>query len=86
MQHFSSQTNKPDDYIPSQVIAEYFRHLGYDGIRYSCSLHEGGFNLTIYDVAKCEAIFSSDLRLENMRFICGRQLVQRILMDVLNTL
>ena len=42
------------------------RHLGYDGIRYSSSLHKGGFNLTIYDVTKCEAIFSTDLRLENM--------------------
>ena len=63
---FSFPTNNPDDYIPSQVIAEFFRHLGYDGIRYSSSLHKGGFNLTIYDVTKCEAIFSTDLRLENM--------------------
>lgn len=64
---FSFPTNNPDDYIPSQVIAEYFRYLGYDGIRYSSALHKGGFNLTIYDVTKCEAIFSTDLRLENMK-------------------
>lgn len=64
---FSSPTNNPDDYIPSQIIAEYFRHLGYDGIRYSSSLHRGGYNLTIYDVSKCEAVFSTDLRLENIK-------------------
>lgn len=64
---FSSPTNNPDDYIPSQIIAEFFRHLGYEGIRYSSSLHKGGFNLTIFDPTKCEAIFSTDLRLENIK-------------------
>lgn len=64
---FSSPTNNPDDYIPSQIIAEYFRHLGYDGIRYSSSLHKGGYNLTIFDPTKCEAVFSTDLRFEDMK-------------------
>ena len=64
---FSSPTNNPDDYIPTQIIAEFFRHLGYDGIRYSSSLHKGGYNFTIFDTSKCEAIFSTDLRLENIK-------------------
>ena len=64
---FSSSTNNPDDYIASQVIAEYIRHLGYDGIRYSSSLHRGGYNLTVFDVEKCEAVSSTDLRLENIK-------------------
>lgn len=64
---FSSPTNNPDDYIPSQIIAEYIRHLGYDGIRYSSSLHRDGYNLTVFDVTKCEAVFSTDLRLENIK-------------------
>ena len=64
---FSFPTNNPDDYIPSQVIAEHLRHLGYDGIRYSSSLHEGGFNLTVFDVSKCEAVFSMDMRLESIK-------------------
>lgn len=64
---FSSPTNNPDDYIPSQIIAEYFRHLGYDGIRYSSSLHRDGYNLTIYDISKCEPVFSTDLRFENIK-------------------
>lgn len=64
---FSSPTNNSDDYIPTQIIAEFFRHKGYDGIRYSSSLHREGHNLTIFDTSKCEAIFSTDLRLENMK-------------------
>ncbi len=64
---FSSPTSNPDEYLPSQVIAEFFRHLGYDGIRYSSSLHRGGYNLTVYDVSKCDAISSTDLKLEDMK-------------------
>ena len=64
---FSSSTNNPDDYIASQIIAEYIRHLGYDGIRYSSSLHKGGYNLTVFDVEKCEAVSSTDLRLEDIK-------------------
>lgn len=64
---FSSPTNNPDDYIPSQIITEHLRNQGYDGIRYSSSLHNGGYNLTVFDVTKCEAIFSTDLRLENIK-------------------
>ena len=64
---FSSPTNNPDDYIPSQIITEYLRQQGYDGIRYSSSLHKGGYNLTVFDVTKCEAVFSTDLRLENIK-------------------
>ena len=64
---FSSPTNNPDEYIASQIIAEYLRHLGYDGIRYGSSLHRGGFNLTVFDVGKCEAVFSTDMRLENIK-------------------
>ena len=64
---FSSPTNNPDDYIPSQIIAEFCRLKGFDGIRYGSSLHRGGFNLTVFDVSKCEAVFSTDLRLENIK-------------------
>lgn len=64
---FSFPTNNPDDYIPSQVIAEFFHHLGYDGIRYSSSLHRGGYNLTVFDITKCEPVFSTELRMENLK-------------------
>lgn len=64
---FSKPTNNPDDYIPSQIIAEYIKKLGYDGIRYNSSLHSGGVNLTIFAYDKCEAISSQDFRIEDIK-------------------
>lgn len=64
---FSKPTNNPDDYIPTQIIAEYIKSLGYEGIRFNSSLHDGGVNLTIFNYEKCEAIASQDFRLENIK-------------------
>lgn len=64
---FSKPTNNPDDYIPTQIIAEYIKSLGYEGIRFNSSLHNGGVNLTIFNYEKCEAIASQDFRLENIK-------------------
>ena len=64
---FSKPTNNTDDYLPTQVIAEYVRSLGYDGIRFNSSLHYGGVNLTIFNYEKCEAVSSQDFRIEEMK-------------------
>ena len=64
---FSKPTNNTDDYIPTQIIAEYIKSLGYDGIRFNSSIHSGGVNLTIFNYEKCEAISSQDFRLENIK-------------------
>lgn len=64
---FSKPTNNPDDYIPTQIIAEYIKSLGYEGIRFNSSLHNGGVNLTIFNYEKCEAISSQDFRLEKIK-------------------
>lgn len=64
---FSKPTNNTDDYLPNQVIAEYVRSLGYDGIRFNSSLHYGGVHLTIFNYEKCEAVSSQDFRIEEMK-------------------
>lgn len=64
---FSKPTNNTDDYLPNQVIAEYVRSLGYDGIRFNSSLHYGGVNLTIFNYEKCEAVSSQDFRIEEVK-------------------
>ena len=64
---FSKPTNNPDDYIPTQIITEYIKSLGYEGIRYNSSLHSGGVNLTIFNHDKCEAISSQDFRIEDIK-------------------
>lgn len=64
---FSKPTNNIDDYIQTQIISEYIKSLGYDGIRFNSSIHYGGVNLTIYNFEKCEAISSQDFRIENIK-------------------
>lgn len=72
---FSKPTNNPDDYIPSQIISEYLKSIGYEGIRFNSSLHQDGVNLTVYNFSKCEAISSQDFRIEDIkitaRAACG---------------
>ena len=64
---FSRPTNDIDDYIPTQIISEYIKSLGYDGIRFNSSLYSKGVNLTIFNYDTCEAISSQDFRIENIK-------------------
>lgn len=64
---FSYPTNNKDHYIPTQIIAEYIKSIGYDGIRYNSSLHKGGVNLTVFNYEKCHPISSRDFRIEDMK-------------------
>lgn len=42
------------DYLPTQYLCEYIKGLGYDGVEFSSSLHEGGINVVIFDEEKLE--------------------------------
>ncbi len=42
------------EYLPSQYLCEYVKSLGYDGIEYGSSLHDGGVNLAIFNDDKLE--------------------------------
>jgi len=45
------------EYIPTQVICEYFRrHTNFDGILFNSSLHEGGKNIVLFNEDKVECI------------------------------
>ena len=57
---FSKPTKASDsesDYAPTQIISEYIKSKGYDGIAYKSSLADGHnialFDLEVADVAKC---------------------------------
>ena len=52
--------NESLKYLPTQYIAEMIKKMGFDGIRYISSLHEGGFNVVLFNPGDCIAI-SSDL-------------------------
>lgn len=44
------------DYLPTQYLCEFIKHLGYDGVEYGSSLHENGINLVVFDESKLECI------------------------------
>ena len=55
---FSEPINQEDaatSYVPTQIIAEYFKNNQYDGIAYKSSLGSG-YNLVFFDVDSCDAI------------------------------
>ena len=64
---FSKPTNDVEDYLPTQIIAEYVKNLGFEGIRYNSSLYRKGVNYTIFAYNKCEAIASQDFRIEDFK-------------------
>ncbi len=45
----TSNTNYNSDYVPTQIIAEFIKSLGYDGIAYKSSLGNG-HNIVLFDL------------------------------------
>jgi RES domain-containing protein len=63
MAAFSKEVSRPVrrtestlEYVPTQVLAEYIRHIGYHGIRYRSSQRPKGWNLVIFDGPSAEPI------------------------------
>lgn len=61
-----SDSNKMD-YLPTQYVAEFMKSLGFDGIRFTSSLHKKGRNITIFNYQKCQAV---DSKLYKVNDIC----------------
>ena len=56
---FSRPVGPGDDknsYIPTQIIAEHFRNIGFDGIAYSSVTSTEGSNIALFDVANAKNI------------------------------
>ena len=43
------------EYVPTQIIAEFFKHNGFDGIVYNSALSEG-FNLVLFDLEAAKLV------------------------------
>ena len=41
-------------YLGTQYVSEFIKNLkcGFDGIRFTSSLHEGGFNIVLFDTSR----------------------------------
>ena len=44
------------DYVPTQYICDYIKHLGYDGIKFKSTFASGGMNYAIFDEKKFDCV------------------------------
>ena len=56
------------DYVPTQYICDYVKHLGYDGIRYKSTLVEGGINYAIFDEKKFDCVGVKVVHIGNIHY------------------
>ena len=52
------------EYVPTQLICEYCKHNGADGIMFKSSLHQSGTNIVLFnkDDAKCTEVLVKEIR------------------------
>ena len=83
-QAFSEPVSPSDDlaeYVPTQIIAERFKHEGFDGIAYKSAFGEDGYNVALFDLdaAECVNGFLYEAKAINIEFkqIANHYSVQR---------
>ncbi len=47
------------DYVPTQILSEFFRSSGFDAIRYRSQFGEGGQNLALFNLKDAEVVYCS---------------------------
>lgn len=55
------------DYVPTQIIAELFKVIGFDGVAYGSSLGSG-HNIALFDLDAAEIINCSLFQVKNIEF------------------
>ncbi|HMM32500.1 MAG TPA: RES family NAD+ phosphorylase [Clostridia bacterium] len=60
-------------YLPTQVIAEYLKNMGFDGIEYSSSQFKSGANLALFDVNIWKATSSTAFIVSNIEYSAERE-------------
>jgi len=59
--------DKTSDYVPTQIIAEFFKTKGFDGIVYRSSLAKG-FNVVLFDLRAADLISCQLAEVESVKF------------------
>jgi len=70
-QAFATPVNKDDEareYIPTQVIAEFFKSEGFDGIVYKSLLSNDGFNLALFNLNDAEVVYCALYQAASLRY------------------
>lgn len=54
------------EYVPTQLICEYCKQNGADGIRFNSSLHQGGVNIVLFNPSDARCVKVSGWEIENV--------------------
>lgn len=54
------------DYLPTQYLCEFIKHMGFDGVEYGSAMKKGGINLAIFDDSKFECFEKSIVEINNI--------------------
>lgn len=58
----------PVEYLPSQIVTEYIRNAGFDGLEFKSAQHKGGLNLVLFDVKAWKADSSKVFEVQNITY------------------
>ena len=65
-------------YLPTQYLAEEIKKMGFDGLRFNSSLHEGGKNVVLFDPEICKATSSDLVDVKGINIITDLPLIYKI--------
>lgn len=55
-----------NDYIPTQIIAEYVKSKNYHGIRFQSSVFQGGKNIVLFNYEDCKVVSSKLIEIKDV--------------------
>ena len=56
------------DYVPTQYICDYVKHLGYDGIKFKSTLVNGGINYAVFNEKQFECVEVKVVQIGNINY------------------
>lgn len=57
------------DYLPTQYLCEFIKHIGFDGVEYGSAMNKGGINLAIFDDSKFECFDSKVVEVSKIEIL-----------------
>ncbi len=63
------RTDDELDYLPSQYLSEFIKHLGFDGIEYASSLNPKGYNLAFFSENKFQCLKTEIKEISELKYV-----------------
>ncbi len=57
------------EYLPTQFIAEFIKSQGYDGVQYSSTIHNGGYNIALFNDKLVNCVDVKTMEITDVKYI-----------------